>query len=585
MAKYLIIIISLILLAGLLLPQAVNAALVPCGRHEDDLTTPEKETDPCNLCHIFMMLQRLLNGIGLVAAGWAIIFIVIGGIVIMTAGGSPDKASQGKRMITYAIIGIVIAFGAWLVINTLMNKLVRPEAMPWPWNKIKCVPTEPIEENGEEEEEGEYCVCEVPVYDLDPSKYPAQAKRVATNVKTTKLASKEDCEQKCNSNSYCSIRQSGIKPSDHKFSCRTEEYVKNTSALGLKHPDFMSNDFCILGCFQTESECADSANIENPNFESCGRKCFWLGKDYCACRSVGTAGCPEGKGWALTRTRKEGICDGNKNTLWDCVTSDECYCRLGGSPRFGESCDKCSPTPVSLWCKRSAPAGSENWPIAGIKSEQKGDASIDLTNFLNCFYSKTEVRNYPIVSISDDHLCNETCTMQGNTCSSACQHSCTSGHYGCGANSSCYGMSLAVDIDIEDGNRNQEAAINKAAEECRIALGWGVIRCLGPSNTTSHYNHVHVGIAPAFSECNCDNIQNVNQACLLDLLGTDTHYECDGGGFCREVAGPGANSCTLIGQYDPACTHKECVGYTCDEVPNTGQVDEPNQCVSNSDCD
>lgn len=564
--------ISLTLFILLLLPQIASArGLIPCGGHGEPR---------CNLCHIFIVLQRLLNGIGFVVAGWAVIFIVIGGIVIMTAGGSPEKASQGKKMISYAIIGIIVAFGAWLVINTIMNKLVNPKVMPWPWNKIECKPGEPTNGNGKE---GEYCVCEVPVYDLDPSKYPAQAKRVATNVKTTKLASKEECEQKCNSSSYCSIKQSGIKPSDYNFFCRTEEYVKNTKALGLKHPDFMPNSRCILGCFQTESECADSTNIENPNFESCGSKCFWLGKDYCACRSVGAAGCPEGKGWALTRTREEGICDGNKNTLWDCTTSSECYCRLGGSPRFGESCDKCSPTPVSLWCQRPAPSGSENWPIAGIKPEQKGDASIDLTSFLNCFYGKTEVENYPIVSISDDHLCDGICTMEGNTCSSACQHACTSGHYGCGADSSCYGDSLAVDIDIEDNNVIQEAAINKAAAECANQLGWGMIRCLGPSNTTSHYNHVHIGIAPAFSNCKCDNIQNTDQACVLDLLGTDTHFECYSG-FCREVAGAGTNSCTLIDQYDPACTHKECVGYTCDEVPNAGQTDEQNQCDNNTDC-
>lgn len=50
-------------------------------------------------------------------AGFALlIYLVLGGFELMTSAGSPDKAASGKAKVTNALIGFVIIFTAyWLV--------------------------------------------------------------------------------------------------------------------------------------------------------------------------------------------------------------------------------------------------------------------------------------------------------------------------------------------------------------------------------------------------------------------------------------------------------------------------------------
>ncbi len=54
-----------------------------------------------------------------IAASIAVFFIIVGAIMIMSAGSSPRQAEQGKSAITYAIIGLVIAVGAKVIVTTL----------------------------------------------------------------------------------------------------------------------------------------------------------------------------------------------------------------------------------------------------------------------------------------------------------------------------------------------------------------------------------------------------------------------------------------------------------------------------------
>ncbi|KKQ98271.1 MAG: hypothetical protein UV56_C0016G0005 [Candidatus Woesebacteria bacterium GW2011_GWC1_43_10b] len=60
-------------------------------------------------------------GIQILLVVTAIILIVIlvaGGIAVMTSGGGdPQKKAGGQKAVTGAIIGLMIVFGAWAIIN------------------------------------------------------------------------------------------------------------------------------------------------------------------------------------------------------------------------------------------------------------------------------------------------------------------------------------------------------------------------------------------------------------------------------------------------------------------------------------
>jgi len=49
----------------------------------------------------------------------ALIFLIVGGIQWITSGGDKTKASSARSRITYAIIGLVIALGAFFIVNAV----------------------------------------------------------------------------------------------------------------------------------------------------------------------------------------------------------------------------------------------------------------------------------------------------------------------------------------------------------------------------------------------------------------------------------------------------------------------------------
>lgn len=115
----------------LLITNVAFARLVP----ECD---PVGVTGPkCTLCHLLQLFKNLINlflEIGMVLAG---LFIAWGAFVIMTAGGSEEKVKNGKKILTAAITGVVIALASWLIIATLLQILTgSPSKLPW--NQIQC---------------------------------------------------------------------------------------------------------------------------------------------------------------------------------------------------------------------------------------------------------------------------------------------------------------------------------------------------------------------------------------------------------------------------------------------------------------
>lgn len=49
----------------------------------------------------------------------SLIYMVIGGIQWITSGGDKTKLDAARKKITYAIIGLIVAFMSFLIINVL----------------------------------------------------------------------------------------------------------------------------------------------------------------------------------------------------------------------------------------------------------------------------------------------------------------------------------------------------------------------------------------------------------------------------------------------------------------------------------
>jgi len=140
--KYLLsLVISLVVFGSLVAPFTAQAGLVICGLSEDDpKTTNIKEDEECTLCHLFATANNLLDGftIYLVTpiAGLAIAWAAFR---LITSGGDPSAKADAKNLLLNILKGLVIIWGAWLLIDFIIQQLVDPSGpVSMAWNKIEC---------------------------------------------------------------------------------------------------------------------------------------------------------------------------------------------------------------------------------------------------------------------------------------------------------------------------------------------------------------------------------------------------------------------------------------------------------------
>ena len=125
--------IFLILLISLFPFFTYAAGLVPCGGPGEN---------PCTLCHLFQLISNIIHFIlKSLLLPLAILGFLAGGIMILFAGGSESQLEKGKSVLWSTVIGIFIAFAAWLIVNTIIQSIANPDFkgandIKWAWEKF-----------------------------------------------------------------------------------------------------------------------------------------------------------------------------------------------------------------------------------------------------------------------------------------------------------------------------------------------------------------------------------------------------------------------------------------------------------------
>jgi len=153
MKKAILIFLTVTLLAGFCLP--VSAGLVPCGLSEDDPNQPGDQTEACTSCHLFIMMDTIIDYILIfIVPSIAVLMIVIGGAYYVVSQGSSEKLSKAKSIFVSVAIGLLIVYGAWIIVNFFMSSMGVAEwtGLKNGWWKINCststspTPTQKVEE-------------------------------------------------------------------------------------------------------------------------------------------------------------------------------------------------------------------------------------------------------------------------------------------------------------------------------------------------------------------------------------------------------------------------------------------------------
>jgi hypothetical protein len=139
--------------------------LVPCGKEvyiggsweEGQCIGGTSEFIRCQFCHFFVMLDEIVDFVLFqIVPPLAILMLVIGGAMFMFAhfegaemlpgggAGGPKMLGQAKKLITSVVIGLIIIFAAWIIIDLFFSLIGLSEFSieaglgPREWNKIQC---------------------------------------------------------------------------------------------------------------------------------------------------------------------------------------------------------------------------------------------------------------------------------------------------------------------------------------------------------------------------------------------------------------------------------------------------------------
>ena len=96
-----------------------------------------------SLCDLLKTGQNIIYFMmALAVLAIAPVMIVIGGIMMLISAGSQTQVSSGRKMVTGAVIGIAIALGAFIIINTFFYFIApdRSSGGPKSWANIQCTP-------------------------------------------------------------------------------------------------------------------------------------------------------------------------------------------------------------------------------------------------------------------------------------------------------------------------------------------------------------------------------------------------------------------------------------------------------------
>jgi|GEM_PF-5460039 len=78
------------------------------------------EKGDCQLIH-FLILGRIIIQAFLGIIGvYALVFFITGGIMMIISGGKQEKILTAKRMLGFSVIGMIIAFFAWQIVNLVI---------------------------------------------------------------------------------------------------------------------------------------------------------------------------------------------------------------------------------------------------------------------------------------------------------------------------------------------------------------------------------------------------------------------------------------------------------------------------------
>lgn len=103
---------------------ATYEGFVPCGR-TPSVILGMPVTISCGFCHLFVMVDGIVDFILLkIVPPIATIMLIFAGMSFYFSLGNPEKFRHARSVLLSAIIGLVIIYASWTIINAVMVEIM-----------------------------------------------------------------------------------------------------------------------------------------------------------------------------------------------------------------------------------------------------------------------------------------------------------------------------------------------------------------------------------------------------------------------------------------------------------------------------
>lgn len=102
-----------------LMPASSTFALDPLG----DICSSNPDSEVCKSKddNANKLIGTIVNTLLFVIGALSTIMIIVGGIFYVTSSGDAGKVAKAKNTVTYAVVGLVVAFVAFAIINWVIK--------------------------------------------------------------------------------------------------------------------------------------------------------------------------------------------------------------------------------------------------------------------------------------------------------------------------------------------------------------------------------------------------------------------------------------------------------------------------------
>ena len=101
-----------------ILPEA--SGLSACSSSTDRSATDCGDYAISDFLALAILISKYVFGI---IGSLTLAMFVYGGVMFLISAGSADKVGQAKKIITAAVVGLLIVFGSWLIINFVFKAI------------------------------------------------------------------------------------------------------------------------------------------------------------------------------------------------------------------------------------------------------------------------------------------------------------------------------------------------------------------------------------------------------------------------------------------------------------------------------